>query len=266
MLRRLPLLAASLAFLYAQFRRERRVAERLAAAALESLLNAIDANDPQTGEHARRVATYALTLAEAAGFDDHMRRSIERVAVFHDIGKIHAALFDLIHDESSLSPAERELVATHPTRGAEVLRPLAEFYPDLAAGVLAHHERWDGSGYPIGLREDAIPLSARVVAIADTFDAIIHGRRYREGRSMEEAIEAIRGGAGKQFDPELARLFVSPPVLDRVRREASQARQPRAAKRRTRGVDERPPDVTFRWRSESPVRHAPDQPRSSPPG
>src|SRR3954469_22464244 len=129
-------------------RRRRQAAERFAAASLETLLNAIDANDANTGAHVRRVAAYALILADAADLSAHECKSIERVALFHDIGKIHEALFDIVRENDSLSPAERRRIATHPAVGASVLEPLRVFYPDLPDGVLAHHERWDGTGYP----------------------------------------------------------------------------------------------------------------------
>src|SRR5690349_17609404 len=116
--------------------RARQQAERLAAATLETLLNAIDANDPVTGAHVRRVARYALILADAADLDDRALRAVERIALFHDIGKIHEALFDIVHDDDQLSPEDWKAVSTHPTRGAEVLRPLAPFYPELPEGVL----------------------------------------------------------------------------------------------------------------------------------
>src|SRR3954471_22751121 len=132
-------------------RRRREAAERFAAASLEALLNAIDANDARTGAHVRRVAAYALILAHAAQLDSHQQKVVERVALFHDIGKIHEALFDIIHEDTHLTVAERRAIATHPNRGAKVLAPLAPFYPELAEGVLAHHERWDGKGYPNGL-------------------------------------------------------------------------------------------------------------------
>jgi HD-GYP domain-containing protein (c-di-GMP phosphodiesterase class II) len=235
--------------------REHRIrtnAERLSAATLETLLNAIDANDAVTGAHVRRVATYALILGEAAGFDEKTLRSIERVALFHDIGKLHEALTDIFHEPSKLTPEERRAVMTHPQRGAEVLAPLSGFYPDLGKGVAAHHERWDGSGYPRGLKGKRIPLTARVVAIADSFDAITHRRRYSHARSFGEAVKAIAEGRGTQFDPELVDLFLRPDVLSKIERAMRQANAPRKKhKNRRRGATGPVPDITFRWRKRS---------------
>ncbi len=227
------------------------LAERLAAATLETLLRAIDANDAETGQHVRRVARYSLILADSADLSEAVQRSIERVALFHDIGKIHEALFDLIHDRDTLSPAERRAVTTHPRRGASVLEPLSGFYPTLATGVLSHHERWDGKGYPRGLSGVRIPIESRVVAIADTFDAITARRRYRAARDADDAVEAIAAGRGTQFDPDLTDLFLSPPVFSRI---IALRRKPRARTRRDIPGTGRPraPDIEFRWRTSSP--------------
>jgi len=229
----------------------RERAERLAAALHETLLNAIDATDAQTGAHVRRVARFALILAEAADLDEHARHSVERIALFHDIGKISEALFDIVHDDASLSPEKRREIGTHPQRGANVLAPLGAFYPDLPEGVLSHHERWDGNGYPRGLRGEEIPLAARVVAIADTFDAIIFSRRYRRGKSTWEAAERICEGRGTQFDPDLTDLFLLPPVFERVEAAVQETyeRPSRPTRDRRRGAPESvAPDVNFRWR------------------
>jgi HD-GYP domain-containing protein (c-di-GMP phosphodiesterase class II) len=228
----------------------RRSAERFAAAALETLLNAIDANDAQTGAHVRRVAKYALILADAAGLDERTQRIIERVALFHDIGKIHEALVDIIHDDRKLTPAERRAILTHPQRGADVLVPLNGFYPELSRGVLSHHERWNGSGYPRQLKGRRIPLPARIVAIADTFDAITFHRRYIRGRSTEIARGIILEGRGALFDPELVDLFVLPPVFARIRateRAVATWRVP-VHQRRTGEEESNVPDISFRWR------------------
>src|SRR5258705_12818890 len=238
----------------------RTKAERLAAATLETLLNAIDANDTVTGAHVRRVATYALILGEAAGYDERVQRSIERVALFHDVGKLHEALTDIFHDKAKLTPEERRAVMTHPQRGAEVLLPLSAFYPDLGKGVLAHHERWDGTGYPLGLKGKRIPLTARVVSIADSFDAITHRRRYSHARSFKEAMGAIGEGKGTQFDPELVDLFLSPSVRTKIENAMREANMPRTKRaNRRHGESQRAPDITFRWQLRSLGSRSPDR-------
>ena len=232
----------------------RKSAERFAAAALETLLNAIDATDSQTGAHVRRVASYALIVADAAGLDERNKRIVERVALFHDVGKIHEALFDIIHDGRALTPPEREAILTHPQRGADVLAPLNGFYPELPKGVLAHHERWNGTGYPRQLKGRRIPLSARIVAIADTFDAITFHRRYSTGRSATIARDIILSGRATLFDPELVDLFMQPPVFARFLETTREvARWSAPVRQRRTGEDEtNVPDISFRWR---PGRH-----------
>lgn len=255
--------ATAIAWAWHHDRGRRRTAERLAAATLETLLNAVDANDDLTGRHMRRTAAYALCIAEALNLPEVDRRKVERVALFHDIGKIHAALFDIVHDDKKLTPKERERVATHPERGAEVLAPLEAFYPELPAGVLSHHERWDGTGYPHRVKGDRIPLFARVVAIADTFDAITHSRRYHSGEGLERGFRAIAEGRGTQFDPNLVDLFLSESVAGDVRRTfehpsesgggAPPPTRPARSERRTEELESSVPDVRFRWRAPSAV-------------
>ena len=237
-------------------RRTRILAERLGAATLETLLNAIDANDAVTGSHVRRVADYSLILCDAADFDERTSRSVERVALFHDIGKIHEALSDIFHEKSKLTPAERRAVMTHPQRGADVLAPLAPFYPELPRGVLSHHERWDGSGYPRHLKGRRIPLEARVVAISDTFDAITHSRRYNKARSITEAKQAIMEGRGTQFQPDLVDLFLSPPVIECIEQSITAGQRPRSKGHRRDGknIGRSVPDLKFRWRSSGVAR------------
>jgi HD-GYP domain-containing protein (c-di-GMP phosphodiesterase class II) len=241
---------AALGALLVHERRARHAAQRLGAAALETLLNAIDANDPLTGAHVRRVAAYSLIIADAAGLDRDARRTIERAALFHDIGKIHAAMFDIMHDSDLLTPAERAAVRQHPELGSRVLQPLLAFYPDLGTAVLAHHERWDGSGYPRGARGRRIPLAARIVAIADAFDAMTHDRHYRSARGAQHAADAIAAGRGTQFDPQLVDLVLLPPVWNDL---VSAHRVVHASRRSHDRRDERlidgsAPEVNFRWR------------------
>lgn len=233
-----------------------RLVTRLAAAVFESLLHAIDANDPETGAHARRVAICAVILARAADGDETRLCRVERVALFHDIGKINGALCDVLRLTECLSRAERKLVPTHADRGAEVLAPLASFYPELPVAVRAHHEWWNGKGYPRRLRGSAIPFESRIVAIADVFDALTHQRSYKRALSVGRAKELIAAGRATQFDPDLTDLFLSPPVQEefaaaqRVHRARPRARPrggDRADPRRQAGPRAQTPEIAFRW-------------------
>jgi putative nucleotidyltransferase with HDIG domain len=257
MLRAIQLLAGTaLGALVVHERRLRRQAERFSAAALESLLKAIDANDAETGAHVRRVAEYSLILARAMGLSYAERRTVELASLFHDIGKIDDAVNDLIQLPRKLTPAERHELSKHPKVGAEVLAPIAHFHPQLAEAVLSHHERWDGSGYPRGLRGRRIPLAARIVALADTFDAVTHGRHYRPGRTPAEAAKIIAQGRGTEFDPDLVDLMLLPPVWAELtgahRKAVSRSRPDR---REDEGVEDTP-NVRIRWRgrTEMPER------------
>jgi HD-GYP domain-containing protein (c-di-GMP phosphodiesterase class II) len=232
----------------------RHLITRLAAAVFESLLHAIDANDPETGAHVRRVAICAVILARAADADAARQCRVQRVALFHDIGKINGALCDVLRLTECLSGPERKLIATHADRGAEVLAPLASFYPELPAAVRSHHEWWNGRGYPRRLRGTAIPFEARVVALADVFDALTHQRSYKAALSVARAEELIAAGRGTQFDPDLTDLFLSPPVQE----EIAAAQLPQRVRARPRGGDRSDPrrqagprsgtpEITFRW-------------------
>ena len=142
------------------------------------------------------------------------------MALFHDVGKVHEALFDITHDDHILSAAERQEIATHPQRGANVVAPLSLFYPDLGDGVLAHHERWDGTGYPRGLRGTEIPLAARIVAVADTFDAITHHRHYDMARSTPMPSRSLRPSVDDSSTPSSRTCFSRRPYRSGARRDA----------------------------------------------
>jgi HD-GYP domain-containing protein (c-di-GMP phosphodiesterase class II) len=185
--------------------------------------------------------------------NEEMNSTIELAALFHDVGKIHEALFDIVHEPRKLNPAERRAIATHPWRGAEVLAPIAAFYPELAEAVLAHHEHWDGSGYPRGLKGERIPLPARIVSIADTFDAITYSRRYRDARAASDAAGIIMQGRGTQFDPALVDLLLLPPIfarLTRARRKWARIGQKVPNRSQSTASDDTP-SISIRWRSKS---------------
>ena len=244
---------AAAGVLYYNERRERIALERLGAASLESLLDAIDANNPETGAHVRRVAQYALTLACAADLDERMQHRVERVALFHDIGKIDEAITDIVKEPKKLTPEARRAIMQHPRRGADVLEPLSAFFPELPEGVLSHHEQWDGRGYPRRLRGSAILIEARIVSIADTFDAVTATRPYTHARTIETARKVMDEGRGTQFDPDLVDLFLSPPVMQDIERIMRRENAPKKAggTRRRNAPPANIPDITFRWRSPS---------------
>jgi HD-GYP domain-containing protein (c-di-GMP phosphodiesterase class II) len=184
-----------------------------------ALAQAVELRDAYTGNHTGRVTTYSLLLAEALGLPDDQRQLLRAAAALHDIGKI--AIDDqILRKPGRLSEPEFAQMRTHVTRGAEII----ETMPGLAWAlpvVRNHHERWDGLGYPDGLAGDRIPLAARVVAVADAFDAMTSDRPYRRGMPAQVAFDEIRAGAGKQFDPACAEAFlrIRPQIESLLNRE-----------------------------------------------
>jgi HD-GYP domain-containing protein (c-di-GMP phosphodiesterase class II) len=149
-----------------------------------------------------------------------------RVAsLLHDMGKIDDALYDIVHSTGKLDPEERARIRKHPTESAHILEPLDPFHPGLSLIVRSHHERWDGSGYPAGLRGEQIPLEARLISVADVFDALTQPRGYKDARTVEQAVEEIREGAGTLFDPAVVAVLDRPEVLRRWTRIAHSGRK-----------------------------------------
>ena len=174
--------------------------ERLYLSSILALAKALEAKDPHTRGHSDRVAQYALALAERIGDVDP--ESLEVGGRLHDIGKI-GVQGGLLRKNGPLELTEREHVQTHPVVGVEILEPLLD--DDTVLHVVRHHhERWDGQGYPDGLAGEEIPLAARIVAVADTYDAMTTVRPYRAARSPEQAVAEIKAEAGRQFDPRVA--------------------------------------------------------------
>ncbi len=220
--RRSPLLGAALAGAGAlaagwaldAMRREER-ARIIHRTLVDLLLNALTADDPVTARHSRRVADLSFALAQARHMPRRDLATLRVGALLHDMGKIDDRFFHIIHSRKPLTPEQRAAIRFHPHQSANILRPLEKFHPGLSAIVSSHHECWDGSGYPRGLAEETIPLGARIIAIADAYDAMTQPRRYRDPMSVEEALDKLDEGAGRQFDPELVRLAESPNVLPR---------------------------------------------------
>ncbi|WP_240544473.1 HD domain-containing phosphohydrolase [Exiguobacterium algae] len=160
---------------------------------------------PREEAHSQRVANYSGMLAEAMGFTGSEVNEIRTAAILHDIGKV--AISNEILDKSGpLTDAEWREIKRHPEISYNILSTVPE-YMSLSEIVLAHHERWDGKGYPKGLSDYEIPLASRMIAIADTFDVMVTGRPYRQAKSLEEALQLIQNESGGQFDPALVEIF-----------------------------------------------------------
>ena len=176
-------------------------------ATIEALALAIEAKAGCTPEHIRSIQQYAATLAEAAGLSDADVQAVRTAALLHDIGNM-AVPEHILSKPEALTPEEFERVKIHPRVGAEILRnvPFGAPVSDL---VLCHHERWDGLGYPAGMRGHDIPLGARVLAIADCYSTLQADRPYRPARSEQEAVSLLSDYAGTAFDPALVELFIA---------------------------------------------------------
>jgi putative nucleotidyltransferase with HDIG domain len=163
--------------------------------------------DPDNAGHANRVTELALRLAAALEASPQRVAAIKAGGPLHDIGKLELDRA-ILEKPGALEPEELEQIRTHPELGARMLRGVKSLRSSLDC-VLHHHERWDGEGYPYGLGGDAIPLEARILAVADAFDAMISQRPYRNPRTREEALAEVERCAGSQFDPDVARAFLT---------------------------------------------------------
>ncbi|MDQ7781016.1 MAG: GAF domain-containing protein, partial [Planctomycetota bacterium] len=175
--------------------------------ALFSLAKAIEAKDSYTRGHSERVTRYAKLLAEYAKLPERVSDILGLVCPLHDVGKIGVSE-KILTKNGKLTPLERSIVARHPLIGADIIKPIRLFSEGIAI-VRNHHEWIDGSGYPDGLVGDNIPLIARITSIADAFDAMTSHRTYRRAFSVRDAIAEVRRMVRKQFDKELAHMFVA---------------------------------------------------------
>lgn len=179
---------------------------RTTFAAAEGLLAGFETIDHDMAAHCRRVSVLAERLGAAVGLDAAARTEVKIAGLLHDVGKFGVPA-SILRKPGPLSPGERSLVEEHSQAGADIVARVAELR-HFAEIVAHHHERWDGRGYPARIGGAAIPLPSRIIAIADTWDAMVQPRGYAPTRTPLEAQREILRCAGTQFDPELARLFV----------------------------------------------------------
>jgi len=176
------------------------------SATSDALMLTIDVKDHYTKEHSSRVAKYALQIAKSIGLALNEQELLMEIALLHDIGKI-GVREDVLNKSGPLTPEEWDEMKRHPVIGYQIVQPI-EFLGQMRKSLLYHHERFDGKGYPEGLTGKDIPLGARILAIADSYDAMVTDRPYRKALSIEQAIAELKKGSGRQFDPVLVREFI----------------------------------------------------------
>ena len=175
-------------------------------AAANPIISAVEARDPYSNGHTSDVATFATELARHIALPPEDVETIRYAAMLHDVGKIVMNV-EIFTKKTPLTPEEREMVRRHPLAGADAAAELG-FLNDELVLIRHHHERWDGDGYPDGLSEEEIPLGARILALADAFDAMTADRPHREALSPNEAKQELQRQASKQFDPALVKAFL----------------------------------------------------------
>jgi putative nucleotidyltransferase with HDIG domain len=180
--------------------------QQLFLSTVKSLTAAIDAKDPYTRGHSERVCRISLAIARELGLGEPDRQNLELSALLHDIGKIGIPE-SILGKKTSLSENDWQIIKKHPVLGENIVKPITQLQ-HLLPILRAHHERVDGAGYPNGVSGEKIPLLARIIAIADTFDAMTSDRPYRSRMTEEEALEEIKKNIGKQFDSEVVEAFL----------------------------------------------------------
>jgi putative nucleotidyltransferase with HDIG domain len=186
---------------------------------LEALGDALDLKDRETEGHSKRVTAFTIAIARAMGLPREQINTIARGAFLHDIGKM-AIPDKILNKPGKLEPEEFTIMREHAYHGYQIVRKIP-FLAEASEIVYSHQERFDGTGYPRGLKGEEIPLGARIFSVADTFDAITSDRPYREKQSLQAARTEITKWSGRQFDPEVVRVFLEMPdkIWDDLRKD-----------------------------------------------
>ena len=183
------------------------------AQTIRGLASAIDKMDRYTAGHSSRVSAYAQVLAIKLGLPEEQVEIVRQAALMHDVGKIGCVMN--LNKAGILTEQEYEIFKQHPQFGKDILDPI-EFLAPIVPGVHLHHERWDGMGYPLGLKAQSIPLIARIISVADVYDAMTSNRAYRRALPHEATVSEIHRCAGSQFDPDIASEFLEAIEVDRA--------------------------------------------------
>jgi len=175
-------------------------------------MSALDARDRETEGHSTRVSQLACLLAEEVGLNGHQLKALERGALLHDIGKIGIS-DTILHKPGKLTDDEWKIMRIHPDIGARIVEGIP-FLQDTLSVIRYHHERWDGSGYPVGLKGKDIPVQARIFAVVDVFDALTSKRSYRKKSSPDDAVKYLREQSDILFDPDIVEALTRLPYRD----------------------------------------------------
>lgn len=190
-----------------QLEKKQKQLELVTLNAITSIAHTVDAKDIYTSKHSSRVAVCAVEIARKMGFDEYELKNLHSVALLHDIGKI-GVRDEILNKAGRLTDDEYEEIKKHPVIGGEILKDIT-IIEHVREGTLFHHERYDGKGYPYGLAGENIPLYARIICVADAYDAMASDRVYRKGLTNDRIIQEIEKNKGQQFDPHIADIFLS---------------------------------------------------------
>ncbi len=179
---------------------------KLVAQMTQAFVSAVEAKDKYTNGHSLRVADYSMELAKLLGLSANEQHEIYAAGLLHDIGKIGIP-DEILNKTSRLTDEEYAIIKTHTTIGSDILETITEL-PDLYIGARNHHERWDGRGYPDGLKGNEIPRIAQIISVADAYDAMTSNRSYRNSLSKDIVVEEITKGIGTQFAPDCAEAML----------------------------------------------------------
>jgi putative nucleotidyltransferase with HDIG domain len=174
--------------------------------AIFAFAKTIELKDHYTGEHVENTVKYATEIAKALGLSRDETELVKQAAMLHDLGKVGISE-NILLKKSKLTKKEFEEIKKHPQIGADIIRPI-QYLRSIIPFIFYHHERWDGKGYPSGIKREEIPMGARIIALADVYQALTSDRPYRKAYPKKKAIEIIKSGAGTQFDPKIVDIFL----------------------------------------------------------
>jgi putative nucleotidyltransferase with HDIG domain len=180
--------------------------QKIILGSIKSLLILLDTRIPQEYTHSPYFSRLVMAIAEQMHLDEKQIESLKYASLLHDAGKIDIPL-EILTKTTKLTPKEYRIIKRHPVKGAQILRPLQILKPVIPI-ITHHHEKYDGSGYPSRLKKGQIPQGARIMAVADAFEAMVYGRPYRERKDINSAIKEIKKKSGSQFDPKVVEAFL----------------------------------------------------------